>query len=63
MDIEALKAELSALAARGTWTDNEDFNPYDLSGGNFDDAYWGGCEDGETNLAGNLLAKYFGEGE
>lgn len=34
--------------------DNEDFNPSDASGGNFDDAYQIGLEDGEINFAREL---------
>ena len=36
--------------------DNEDFNPMDHSGGNFDDCYQMGCEDGEINFARELMA-------
>ena len=36
--------------------DNEDFNPMDNSGGNFDDCYQMGCEDGEINFARELIA-------
>ena len=34
--------------------DNEDFNPMDYSGGNFDDCYQLGCSDGEINFAREL---------
>lgn len=36
--------------------DNDDFNPMDFSGGNFDDCYQMGCEDGEINFARELMA-------
>lgn len=53
------KAELILLlqtaAKRKTWDEAEDFNPCDFSGGNFDDAYFGGTEDGETHLARMVL--------
>jgi len=58
---EEMKAYLEEIAARTTWTDDlEEFNPYDMSGGNYDDAYYGGNRDGETELARLLLEK-FGE--
>jgi hypothetical protein len=42
--------------ARGeAWCDDEDFNPYDYCGGNYDDAYYGGCSDGEILLARQVL--------
>lgn len=57
-----MRSELEGLAARHTWTDDpEGFDPMGNSGGNFDDAYFGGVEDGETILAGNLLVRYFGK--
>ena len=48
---------LKKAARRETWDDDEseDFNPCDRSGGNFDDAYFGGQEDGETHLARDIL--------
>lgn len=56
---EEMKAYLETLAARETWTDDlEEFNPYDMSGGNYDDAYYGGENDGETLLARHLLEKF-----
>lgn len=46
-------------ANRETLTDNsEDFNPYDFFGGNMDDAYFGGSEDGETELAREVLTAF-----
>lgn len=50
--IESLKT----LARRECWDEDEDFNPSDMSGGNFDDAYAGGQSDGETLLAREVLA-------
>lgn len=61
MDMDALRAELKELAGRETWTDSDEFSPYDFSGGKFDDAYWGGHEDGKTELAASILERYFGE--
>jgi hypothetical protein len=34
----------------------EDFNPYDWAGGNIDDAYYQGEEDGEISLAQDIIA-------
>lgn len=48
---------LKKLAAYTTWEEADDFNPYDLSGGNFDDAYYGGERDGQTNLAREILGE------
>lgn len=48
---------LKQLAARDVWSDidPEDFNPYEQSGGNYDDAYYAGVEAGETQLAREVL--------
>ena len=53
--MDELIAKLKALAAQTAATDNDDFSAYDHSGGNFDDAYDMGCEDGEIALARELL--------
>ena len=37
---------------------DEDFNPMDNSGGNFDDCYYMGQEDGKCFLAKKLIAKW-----
>ena len=34
---------------------DEIFNPYDAFGGNFDDTYYGGMNDGEIQLARDIL--------
>lgn len=47
--------KLRKAAARETWADADDFNTCLLSGGNYDDAYYGGFEDGFTNLAREIL--------
>jgi hypothetical protein len=49
--------KLKDAARRETWDDADDFNPCDHSGGNFDDAYFGGQADGETHLAREILDK------
>lgn len=50
---------LRAMADRVTLADRadkgEDANPQDYSGGNFDDAWSGGEQDGETHLAREIL--------
>jgi hypothetical protein len=37
--------------------DEDDFNPSDIFGGNFDDCYWGGRADGRVALAREILEK------
>ena len=51
-----LKAKLEKLAARNCWSDDDTMNTYDYSGGNYDDAYYGGVSDGEACLAREILA-------
>ena len=48
---------LKKLAKRKCWCENDDFSAYDYSGGNYDDAYAGGCSDGESLLAAQLLSE------
>ena len=57
--MEELKKYLETLAKREIWEDMEDFNPADFSGGNFDDAYFSGCQDGSTSLARTILKDFF----
>jgi hypothetical protein len=54
-DMAALKLKLEKLSSRKGWADEEDFNPMEMSGGNFDDAYSGGFSDGEASLAAEIL--------
>jgi hypothetical protein len=54
-NIERLKAELQRLAAKKAWCDAEQFFVDDYAGGNINDAYYGGCNDGEIILARQLL--------
>lgn len=62
MKISALMIEnLQKWAARKTWGESaeaggDDFNPMDLSGGNYDDCYQGGIDDGYIELARLILA-------
>ena len=53
--------KLKALAATEAACDDEDFNPYDVSGGNFDDAYYAGSSDGEILLARMIVADLVAE--
>jgi hypothetical protein len=54
-----LKDKLECLAKKECWTDSEDFNPCEFSGGNYDDAYFGGTTDGKTYLAREILKEYY----
>ena len=58
--LSALREYLCELACDEAGVDDEDFNPMDASGGNFDDAYNMGVEDGATLLARALLGKFWG---
>ncbi len=46
-----------AEAKRETWSEQDDFSAMDYSGGNFDDAYWGGVADGRAELAASLVLR------
>ena len=48
---------LKTVANKDAHGDSEDFNAYDYSGGNFDDAYQLGVDDGEINMARELMAR------
>mgnify|MGYP001616292275 CR=1 FL=1 len=50
-----IEALVSPEAEREVWGDWEDLNPHEASGGNFDDAYSGGYQTGETNMARAIL--------
>ncbi len=56
-----IKVKLIDYAKRSTWEENEDgttdeyFNPMECSGGNYDDAYYGGKKDGETEIARDII--------
>lgn len=57
--MDDLKTYLTQIAGQAALTDEEDFNPYDTSGGNFDDAFQQGMECGEIEFARSLLEKFF----
>jgi hypothetical protein len=46
---------LKSYAENKSWDEQDDFDPKDMSGGNFDDAYSGGESAGETNMARKVL--------
>jgi len=58
-----MKDKLTKLAGRECWSDDENFMVDDYAGGNFDDAYSGGVEDGEASLARELLKEMVARGE
>ena len=53
--MKELIEKLEKFAKRECWGDDEDFCAMDYCGGNFDDAYSGGVDDGETYLARVVL--------
>ena len=53
--MEKLIEKLKEIAAKKAGFDNPEFNVYDWSGGNFDDAYQLGIGDGEVGLARELV--------
>ena len=53
--MNVLIKKLEKLSVRECWSDEDDFNPMEMSGANYDDAYFAGCDDGETILARELL--------
>lgn len=52
---DSLLNELRDLASEKTAYEKEDFNPNDNFGGNMDDAYWGGIDDGKILLAREII--------
>lgn len=59
--MQQLKELLGELAKRESWSDDPYFCPTEQSGGNYDNAYWSGQKDGETDLARRLLKEFFSE--
>lgn len=55
---EKLVIYLKKHAERKAWLDSEENNIMDRCGGNFDDAYDRGCQDGETCFARELLSQF-----
>ena len=56
-----LKEKLIKIAKKESWSDDPDFNIFDFSGGNYDDAFSGGCDVGEIDLARELLKEFFND--
>ena len=60
--IEELKQYLNNIIENNSWREEEeiqdDWNPMDASGGNFDDAYYLGKEMGYYMCAKRLLEEY-----
>lgn len=57
-----LKEKLMKIAQQTCWCDDEEqFMPYDYAGGNIDDAYSGGADDGKGIFARELLKEFWGE--
>ena len=57
--MEELKKRLEALANKKAYIDDEDFNAYDAGGGQYDEAFNCGVNDGEILLARDLLKRFF----
>lgn len=53
-----IKDYLIELSSKKVRSDDEEFNAYEWSGGNYDDAYSMGEQDGEIILARYLLEKF-----
>ena len=53
--MDKLKKILEELSKKNCALDDEDFNVMDWSGGNFDDAWQLGFNDGQISLARELL--------
>ncbi len=54
---EELIQKLKKIASRKCWSDDEEFIPDDYAGGNIDDAYSGGVDDGRVDMAREILAE------
>lgn len=54
-----LRGKLKELASRKCWCDDIEIIVNDFAGGNIDDAYSGGFEDGQAKLAEELLNDLF----
>lgn len=58
MNTEKLAKLISLIeqqAAKPAYTDDEDFNPDDVAGGNIDDAFYAGIKDGKIIFAQELM--------
>lgn len=57
MTVNDIIPYLKSVAAQKAYSDSENFNPCDHSGGNYDDAYNLGLDDGDILFARDLLRK------
>lgn len=60
---EDLKEYLQKIASKRSWMDKmleKNLIIDDFAGGNIDDAYYGGVDDGEIGLAREILEKFYG---
>lgn len=53
--LDKIRELVEKSADRRCWSDEPEFNPDDFSGGNFDDAYAGGVEDGKAEMARSII--------
>lgn len=56
-----IKEFLQQLSKSNAWFDDDEFMPHEFSGGNFDDAYYGGVNDGKIELARELIERFYNE--
>ncbi len=49
--LDKIKELIAGIPAPENYHEDDDFNPMDSSGGNFDDAYYMGKEEGRSQLA------------
>jgi len=61
IDPAALKEKLTEIAQQECCCDDEEFMPDDYAGGNIDDSYYNGVNDGEVIFARKLLKEFWGE--
>lgn len=57
--VELLKDKLMKIANQVVWSDDAEFMVDDYAGGNIDDAFYGGQDDGSVQLARELLTEFF----
>lgn len=58
--LQAVIDKILATSEKDMKSDDPEFNAYDYSGGNFDDAFQSGMDDGEILFAGELAAMLYG---
>lgn len=57
--VKLLEEKLQKIANQVVWSDDAEFMVNDYAGGNIDDAFYGGQDDGAVQLARELLAEFF----